>query len=58
MSFKVVDAPQWKLKAQSPILSIEELAKDGYMGSSPSRAYCSFCIPSGFNKTVVDFTIA
>ena len=58
MSFKIVDAPQWKLKAQSPILSIRELAKDGYVGSIPSRAYCSFCIPLGFNKIVDDFTIA
>ena len=58
MSFTVVDAPQWKLEAQSPILSIEEPAKYGYVGSMPSRAYCSFCIPSRFNKTVVDFTIA
>ena len=58
MSFKVVDASQWKLKTKSPILSIEEPAKYGYMGSSPSRAYCSFCIPLGFNKIVADFTIA
>ena len=58
MSFTVVDAPQWKLEAQSPILSIEELAKYGYVGSRPSRAYCSFSIPLGFNKIVADFTIA
>ena len=57
MSFTVVDAPQWKLEAQSPILFIEEPAKDDYVGSGPSRAYCSFSIPSGLNKTVADFTI-
>ena len=58
MSFKVVNASQWKLKNQSPILSIEELAKYGYVGSIPSREYFSFYIPSGFNKIVVDFTNA
>ena len=58
MPFTIVDAPQWKLTAQSPILPIEEPAKDDCMGSRPSRAYCSFSIPSGFNKTVDCFTIA
>ena len=58
MSFMVVDAPQWKLEAQSPILSIEEPTKYGYGGSIPSRAYFSFYIPLGFNKIVADFTIA
>ena len=58
MSFKVIDASQWKLNVQSPILSTKEPAKYGYMGSSPSRTYCSFCIPLGFNKIVADLTIA
>ena len=58
MPFTVVDAPQWKLEAQSPILPIEEPTKDDCMGSGPSRAYFSFSIPSRFNKTVDCFIIA
>ena len=33
MPFKVADAPQWKLTAQSPILPIEKPAKDDFMDS-------------------------
>ena len=58
MPFKVADAPQWKLAAQSPILPIEKPAKDDCMGLGPSRAYCSFNVPSGVNKTIDCFTIA
>ena len=58
MPFTVVDAPQWKLEAQSPILPIEKPTKDDFMGSGPSRAYWPFSIPSGFNKTIDYCTIA
>ena len=58
MPFKVADAPQWKLATQSPILPIEKPAKYDCMGSGPSRAYCSFSIPSGFNKTIDCLIIA
>ena len=58
MPFKVVDAPQWKLEAQYPILPIENPTKDDCVGSRPSKAYYSFSIPSRFNKTIVGFTIA
>ena len=58
MPFKLADAPQWKLTAQSPIIPIENPAKDDCMGSGPSRAYCSFSLSSGFNQTIDCITIA
>ena len=57
MSFKVVNASPWKFKTQSPILSIEKPAKDGYMHSIPSITHCLFYIPPGFDKIITDFTI-
>ena len=57
MPFKVADVPQWKLIAQSPILLIEKPSKDDFMGSGPSRAYCSFSLSSRFNQTIDCLTI-